>query len=645
MKKNTVKLFVLALALGGGLIATAQNRKLESEDFKPNQAALKGLSEKYRARYEKELAEALRLAEVNNWPVEEHTKEGGYRKLTAVDASGNPVYTETYNAGSAITSRVNELHPGGSSNLGLTGKFEDGTYMQLGIWDGEYPLLNHQEFLSPDGQRFESGDGPPSASAAHPTHVLGTMIATGVNPQAQGMAYEATGKVFNFNLDFAEMAANAATLILSNHSYGIPELQRGVYTDYAKEVDEIMFFSRRYQPVIAAGNEGNGVSYNRMGDRGIAKNAVTVAAIYELDHVTTTVPAISDFSSFGPTSDNRIKPDISAKGVAVFSSLNSSSSAYGNLQGTSMACPGVTGAFALIQQYYAEKHTPEGMGPGIENKAFMLSSSLRALMAHTALEAGDNPGPDAKFGWGVLDARKMADVITNEGVSSAIIQLTLRPGEEHTYEVQALGGEPLIATLAWTDPAPVMPSSGIDSTPQVNDLDIKIEKGTSEFFPWKLGATPSSPAIKGDNSKDNIEKVEVENASGTYTIRISHKGNTLVNPAPPPSFDDPNPVTEPLQIYSLVITGFDATLANEEFVQETFSVWPNPAQGHLNISMASDVEVGAKATIYDIQGRVVLKSAISSANTELNIENLSSGIYMVNVENGKTNTTKKFIVK
>ncbi|MEZ4838976.1 hypothetical protein [Flavobacterium sp.] len=30
-------------------------------------------------------------------------------------------------------------------------------------------------------------------------------------------------------------------------------------------------------------------------------------------------------------------------------------------------------------------------------------------------------------------------------------------------------------------------------------------------------------AIKGDNIVDNIEKVEVDNASGTYTIQVSHK--------------------------------------------------------------------------------------------------------------------------
>jgi serine protease AprX len=637
MKKNTVKLFVIALALGGSLIATAQEKKQGSRAFQTNEVALKQLSEKYTAKYEAELAEATRLAEINNWPLEVRTKEGGYKLLTRVDENGKPLYTETFNVGSALTTRVNELQEGGSSGLNLTGLFSDGVPMQVGIWDGEYPLFSHVEFAL----RIETIDGGVSPHALHPTHVFGTMVAAGLNSAARGMAYKATGKAANFANDFAEMASNAASIIVSNHSYGIPQAPKGAYQDYAQQVDQVTFFAPYYQPIIAAGNDGNGSSYNRMGDRGISKNAITVAAIYELDHVTTTEAVIADFSSFGPTNDNRIKPDISSKGVAVFSTIDTSNNAYGDDQGTSMACPGVTGALALIQQYYAELHTPASTEPvQIDQKTFMLSSTLRALTAHCALEAGV-VGPDPIFGWGVLDARKMADVITNEGETSLLLENTLLPGVPYTFDVVALGTEPLVATLAWTDPAPTLPGSGTDTTPQVNNLDIRITKNTTTFFPWKLAFSPSAAPIKGDNNVDNIEKVEVANPSGSYTITISHKGTTLVNPEDP-SFPLP---TTPQQVYSLVVTGINATGDAKDFAKDGFSVWPNPAKGYLNISMASELENGAKATIYDVQGRIVLQSAISAMDTELNIGNLSSGMYMVNITNGNKSEVKKFIVK
>ena len=641
MKKNTVKLFILALALGSGIIATAQDSKKKERAFRTDERVIKELSLKYSAKFAAQKAEAVKLAKENNWPLEIKKEDGTFSQLVAVDGEGNPLYLTSYNVGSAVTSKVTPLQPGGSTGLDLTGKFDDGTIMEIGMWDGQYPRLDHQEYTG----RISGIDGAPTSPADHPSHVLGTMLAAGVDPMAKGMANEAKGKVANFANDFDEMLT--ADVILSNHSYGLGEVSSslvGKYlNDYTRPVDDITFNLPYYQPVFAAGNDGDGVNYDRLTDRSIAKNGITVAAIYELDYITTTVPQIAEFSSFGPPDDNRIKPDISAKGVDVYSTLSGSSTSYGILQGTSMACPGVTGALALIQQYYAELHTPAGMPAELASKTFMLSSTLRALVAHCATEAGSNPGPDPKFGWGVLNAEKMADVITKEGEESLLLENILTPGQVYEIEVEAIAGQPLVATLAWTDPAPADggPNSVINN-PVVNNLDIRVIKGTTTNFPWKLGANDSSPAVKGDNNIDNIEKVEIANASGTYTIRVSHKGTTLLNPIPVfPG--EPEPPAQ--QVYSLVVTGINATLGNEDFTKEGFSVWPNPAKGLLNISMVSAIENSAVATIYDMQGRIVLTSKITDMDTELNIENLTSGMYIVNIANGNKNEVKKFIVK
>jgi len=535
------------------------------------------------------LSRAFSLAVEKGWETFGITKEGKVFTLHGVDDFGMPLYKITENnAISAATINTSKLYSGGSLGLNLSGSTMPND--KIAIWDGGAVLTTHIEFAP---NRVEIKDGITTTST-HATHVAGTIMAEGKNPNAKGMAYGLPKLLsFDFNNDNSEMSNNAASLLLSNHSYGTiagwyentstnpsrwefrgqadanEDYKFGYYDADAKEWDRICYNAPYYLPVKSAGNyrnsngpavgttyyryntnnvmvnagpRPNGISnndgYDILGTYSVAKNVMTVAAVNPLPYGTVGPSdiSISSFSAWGPTDDGRIKPDISADGVNVTSTSNAAGGAsYTTYSGTSMSAPSVTGSLVLLQELYNQK-----------NSVFMKAATLKALTIGTASEAGNNLGPDYIFGWGLMNTENAAKAILNKGAKSRISEQVLNQGTTETFTVVASGDGPIIATMSWTDPEiDIIPAASALNNPAlrlVNDLDMKASDGSASFLPWVLNpANPSAAATKGDNFRDNVEQVYISDAvpGKTYTFTISHKGM----------------LKSGAQAYSIVVTG------------------------------------------------------------------------------------------
>ena len=299
--------------------------------------------------------------------------------------------------------------------------------------------------------------------------------------------------------------------------------------------------------VKSAGNDGqrnynslplNGnAMYDKLGPRANAKNGLVVAATYDANIATNgnlISVTLASFTSPGPTDDLRIKPDISGNGVRLYSTYDTSDNSYGSISGTSMATPSVTGSLLLLQQHYTNL-----------NYSFMRAATLKALTLHTADDI-NTTGPDAFSGWGLLNMKKAAEAISNKGVSSIIKELTLASGTTYTTTINSDGINPLMASISWTDPAGVANTGTANLTTAVlvNDLDIRITKATTTYTPYRLTSVASNG--KGDNKVDPFERIDVDNASGRYTLTVSHKGT----------------LSSGNQQYSLIVTGILAEVDN-----------------------------------------------------------------------------------
>jgi len=514
---------------------------------------------------------------------------------------GRPIYYITQNVNAAISTGVNLIRNTPPYNL-------DGSGLTVGIWDAGGVLPTHQEFDSRvnimDGTATHWHSthvgGTIGASGVQPA-------AMGMAPNVDIDSYDWDYDDSEMASRAASYPGEPGKIYLSNHSYGIvtgwtigdysgnygyhwfgtwgdrEDEGFGQYNELAVSWDTVCYSAPYYLPFNSAGNDrddsapGDGTpfyyidggewqskSYNSSTDPywdnwdnggfdtlshlGNAKNIMTVGAVSDAvlaGQRSISAAMMTSFSSWGPTDDGRIKPDIVANGTGLYSTIDDSNTSYDTFSGTSMSAPNASGSAGLLIQLYCR------LFPG----QAMLASTLKALIMHTADDLG-NAGPDYSFGWGLMNAYSAANLIMDHNEHPAagkMIEGLLNTANPNDSYVFIWNGETAIrATLCWTDP-PATALSGLDNpSPRlVNDLDLRIigPNGIDTYYPFVLDRiNPANPATTGDNVLDNVEQVYIAsvNVPGVYTALVEHKGT----------------LTDGEQNYSLIITGQHTTASS-----------------------------------------------------------------------------------
>jgi hypothetical protein len=97
-----------------------------------------------------------------------------------------------------------------------------------------------------------------------------------------------------------------------------------------------------------------------------------------------------------------------------------------------------------------------------------------------------------------------------------------------------------------------------------------------------------------------------------------------------------NRALNPQEITALYTT---TPLSINQFLNESFSIYPNPAKNQSNIK-ADAKFIGSDYTIYDRTGKSVLRGKIKAENTIIELDNLLSGIYLISVGDNLKQTFK-----
>jgi subtilisin family serine protease len=259
--------------------------------------------------------------------------------------------------------------------------------------------------------------------------------------------------------------------------------------------------------VFSAGNSGPGTNTLTAPKEG--KNLIIVAS--SVNNRAGSIDTISSSSSRGPAVDGRRVPTITAPGNQIASARNDTaglcstaiagtSNLYAFCSGTSMAAPHVSGALAVITQWW-RTFSEGGADPS--------PAMAKALLVNNAVDMGTADRWNNAEGWGRINiTRTIAPDVSVEYWDQA--DILDNTAETFTVTVGVPDpSKPVRVTVAWSD-AP----GAVGANPAlVNNLNLSVVDGANTYLGNVFSAGWSATGGSADNL-NNLENVFILNPTG-----------------------------------------------------------------------------------------------------------------------------------
>jgi serine protease AprX len=276
--------------------------------------------------------------------------------------------------------------------------------------------------------------------------------------------------------------------------------------------------------VIAAGNEGTS-SWRYISAPADADSVMAVGAV-------STSGAVGSFSSFGPSSDQQVKPSVSGVGVgAVVASSFNGQPIFGN--GTSFACPNIAGLATCLWQAF----------PEVNNMTIINTLQQSATRASN---------PDTRVGYGIPDVKKAFVTLLRQGFTKqtsqanckasllwsikadsampTIIERKLGNGAYTTVSTNNSTGAFIKRDFSFIDDLITVTATTITyrfSIQVATDTTVVLDSVTINFAPKPNLGTDKTVAVCNNNSINLTTQFTTTGLTNVWTL----SGNAVANPA------------------------------------------------------------------------------------------------------------------
>ncbi len=428
--------------------------------------------------------------------------------------------------GAMVESGTPEMRPFRNSGLFGAGQVVghiDSTLNALGCFfadpAGIPPGPDHRKLLRTAGATNPTTHGSHTAATIAGWRMNGDLDKAGIAPAARLSHANYRELIPHADLDVPQnfnslygllnLARGDGAAIHSN-SWGDDE--RTNYTYLAAAADLFVFLHEETLVVFAASNEATLRTPEN------ARNVLAVGASRRYPD-----KDVKLSGGVGPTFDGRMKPDLYAPGHLVESAFSGMCST-GGLSGTSMATAAVSGAAALVREYFQTGRYPTGDPGG--GAAFTPSGALlKAVLLNAAQDlVAEEDYPSQAQGWGRVQLDRALPT-GPEGSRRLYVEdhrasfgHGMRTGQSRSVPVLVKRrDEPLRVTLTWDDP----PVSRAAESTVVNDLDLQVIGPDGVFYRGNVFENRRSVTGSTHDPLNNVEQIHLPAPqTGLYQIVV-----------------------------------------------------------------------------------------------------------------------------